>query len=91
MILQPNLQDLVFAETSQITETAPKCGLPCRILLPTVQDPAFVEADPERPQTIYSRNTLYEAKLGKLNRTLYYCKLCQYFVCQGNDKCKKNS
>ena len=91
MILQPNMQDLVSAETSQITETAPNCGLLCRILQSSLQDLAFVEADPERPQTIYSRNTFYEAELGKFNRTLYYCKLWQYFVCPGNDKCKKNN
>ena len=56
---------------------------PCR-----VQISAKGEADPERPKTLYTRNTLYEAKIEKYNRTVFYCKLCQYFVCQGNDKCK---
>ena len=36
-----------------------------------------------------SRNTLYEAEIGKTNRTFYYCKLSQYFLCQVNDECKK--
>ena len=60
-------------------------------------NPAATMAPEESPQrhwgdwgTLwYSRNTLYEAEIGKSNRTFYYCKLSQYFLCQVNDECNK--
>ena len=43
-----------------------------------------------RGPRLFTAETLsMRQKIGKLNMTLFYCKLCWYFLCQGNDKCKK--
>jgi hypothetical protein len=43
-----------------------------------------------RGPRLFTAETLsMRQKIEKLNRTLYYSKLCWYFLCQGNDKCKK--